>query len=109
MADGPRHAKFFKDPRFREATRLIEVKLRIVSPDTLKFYRASDLTKIPGKVPPLCFVGSSKGVNGNEATVEGYVALGKDGIARWYFVSRSASCDPKVHPISDVLEDVCLR
>lgn len=39
-----------------------------------------------GRFPPLCFSGTSKGVNGNEAAVEGYVVMGKDGVPRWQLV-----------------------
>ena len=87
LADGPRHPKFFKDPRFREATRLIEVKLNLIPFDKLRFHR---LTEIPSSKnpqhPPLFFTGSSKAVNGNEAAVEGFVMMGMDGIARWQLV-----------------------
>ncbi|KAJ3513121.1 hypothetical protein NLJ89_g3125 [Agrocybe chaxingu] len=88
LADGPRQPKFFKDPRFREATRLIEVKIHLVPTTEIRFIRSSDLRPDEhDHYPPLCFVGSSKGVNGNEAQVEGYVRMGKDGIARWYLTS----------------------
>ncbi|PPQ63723.1 hypothetical protein CVT24_004303 [Panaeolus cyanescens] len=91
MADGPRHPKFFKDPRFREATRLIEVKTSIVPIEQLRFLRLPEAQPCPSSAAldrsPLCFIGSSKGVNGNEAAMEGAVIEGEDGVPRWYFMS----------------------
>jgi hypothetical protein len=88
LADGPRHPKFFKDPRFREATRLIEVKLNIISFNKMRFHRHPENPFPKNDAhPPLCFTGSSKAVNGNAATVEGFVVMGKDGIARWHLTS----------------------
>ncbi|KAF9015455.1 hypothetical protein BDQ17DRAFT_1269290 [Cyathus striatus] len=90
LADGPRHPRFFEDPRFREATRLIEVKLRLLpTAQRTRFYNQiidgeSPLAEL---YPPLYFVGSSKGVNGNEAVVEGFVQMAKDGKPRWQFMS----------------------
>lgn len=38
------------------------------------------------KYPPLYFSGSSKGVKGDNAIVEGVVRMGPDGVVRWRFV-----------------------
>ncbi|KAF8912947.1 hypothetical protein CPB84DRAFT_1670444 [Gymnopilus junonius] len=82
------HPKFFKDPRFREATRLVEVKLHVVPCNQLRFHRTiSNATPDHDIYPPLYFTGSSKGVNGNEAAVEGLVTMGQDGKARWQLIS----------------------
>ncbi|KAF8167815.1 hypothetical protein B0H34DRAFT_683143 [Crassisporium funariophilum] len=87
LADGPRHPRFFKDPRFREATRLLEMKLHIIPAQQMRFHRSVDLrTNKSSTHAPLCFTGVSKGVNGNEATLEGLVTMGKDGTARWRFI-----------------------
>ncbi|KAF9479735.1 hypothetical protein BDN70DRAFT_672095 [Pholiota conissans] len=89
LADGPRHPKFFKEP-FREATRLIEVKLRLVPAYNMRFHSIPDDDNVLdqfSRFPPLAFSGTSKGVNGNEAAVEGYVVMGKDGILRWQLTS----------------------
>lgn len=86
---------FFEEPRFREATRLMEVKLRLTAPDNLRFRRplkakALESSSVsPDPCPPLYFSGSSKGVNGNEALVEGTVRMGRDGAVRWQFVRVS--------------------
>lgn len=86
---------FFEEPRFREATRLMEVKLRLTAPDNLRFRRplkakALESSSVsPDPYPPLYFSGSSKGVNGNEALVEGTVRMGRDGAVRWQFVRVS--------------------
>jgi hypothetical protein len=37
--------------------------------------------------PPLFFSGTSRGVHGNEAIVEGLVRMGWSGVVRWQFVS----------------------
>ncbi|TFK76733.1 hypothetical protein BDN72DRAFT_829885 [Pluteus cervinus] len=80
----------FEDPRFREATKLIEVKLRIVSRQAMRFHLPPSTDRLAGpdpRYPPLCFSGSAKGVQGNEAVIEGMVRMGVDGVARWQFVS----------------------
>ncbi|KAF8973541.1 hypothetical protein BDZ97DRAFT_1751578 [Flammula alnicola] len=88
LAGGPRHPKFFKDPRFREATRLIEVKMHLIPSKEMRFHKLpEDSVERNVLFPPLCFTGSSKGVNGNEAAVEGFVTMGKDGIPRWRMTS----------------------
>ncbi|KAF9454995.1 hypothetical protein P691DRAFT_754120 [Macrolepiota fuliginosa MF-IS2] len=86
IADGPLHPKFFEDPRFREATKLIEVKLRIIPEAEIRFFESSEvLPSASPHHPPIFFAGSSKGVHGNEAVVEGYVRMACDGTARWRF------------------------
>ncbi|KAF4623349.1 hypothetical protein D9613_002064 [Agrocybe pediades] len=86
LAGGPKNPKFFKDPRFREATRLIELKLHIARSSELRYYRPPTESHHPA-YPTLCIGGSSKGVNGNEAIVEGCVIMGQDGVARWEIIS----------------------
>lgn len=76
----------FKDPGFREATRLMEVKLQLVSPDRLRF--PSDTNELEGPVscPTLHFIGTSAGAHGTESTIEGYVRLETHGHIYWHFV-----------------------
>ncbi|KAJ4499139.1 hypothetical protein C8R41DRAFT_915787 [Lentinula lateritia] len=86
VAHGPRNAEFFRDARFREATRLIEIKLYLVSRSQLRFYTPSpDLEDLKTRYPTLFFCGVSRGVSGNEAKVEGNVCIGIDGTIRWTF------------------------
>ncbi|KAG7097726.1 hypothetical protein E1B28_005046 [Marasmius oreades] len=80
---------FFQDKRFREATRLIEVKLKLASKDRLKHP-----TLVPPhangteQYPTLYFHGTSKGATGNEATLEGCVWVSaKDSSVRWWFTT----------------------
>jgi hypothetical protein len=88
IADGPLHPKFFEDSRFREATRLIEVKLQVVPQREIRFFESSEIQPSASpKHPGTFFNGSSKGINGNEATVEGYVRMASDGTVRWKMVS----------------------
>ncbi|TFK36787.1 hypothetical protein BDQ12DRAFT_736537 [Crucibulum laeve] len=89
LADGPRHPQFFEDPRFREATRLMEFKLHIIPMQSSRAYRFATSGEMTSHdpYPPLYFSGSSKGVNGNEAIVEGFVRMGKDGKVHWQFMT----------------------
>ncbi|GAW01401.1 f-box domain-containing protein [Lentinula edodes] len=97
VAHGPRNAEFFRDSRFREATRLIEIKLYLVSRSQLRFYTPSpDLEDLKTRYPTLFFCGVSRGVSGNEAKVEGNVCIGIDGTIRWTFVSAYGA----VHDLS---------
>ncbi|KAK1226408.1 hypothetical protein PQX77_010619 [Marasmius sp. AFHP31] len=92
IAGGPRSPKFFQDKRFREATRLIEVKLHLITRDQLKLpnllapdSESSSSSSKPSR-PTLYFIGTSRGSSGNEATIEGSVSVGKDGCVRWHFI-----------------------
>jgi len=86
-ADGPLHPEFFEDLRFREATRLIEVKLHIVPQTEIRFFPPSEIQSFCSQRHQVTFFhGISEGVNGNEATVEGYVRA-VDGTVRWRLVS----------------------
>lgn len=74
---------------FQEATRLIELKLHLmphadISPLILLHPPPGSTLDI--QYPPLYFGGTSRGVHGNEATVEGCVTMGEDDVARWQFV-----------------------
>ncbi|KAF8557353.1 hypothetical protein OG21DRAFT_1494746 [Imleria badia] len=80
---------FFEDPQFSEATRLIELKLHLISADAVPKYYT--LNKFPQcedtKYPTLYFSGSSHGIHGREATIVGSVHMSDDGVVRWRFVS----------------------
>ncbi|KAJ3985379.1 hypothetical protein F5890DRAFT_1156935 [Lentinula detonsa] len=86
VAHGPRNPEFFRDIRFREATRLIEIKLHLVQQSQLCFHEPSpDCENVETRYPTLYFCGTSRGVSGNEAKVEGSVCIGIDGTVRWTF------------------------
>jgi len=58
----------------------------------MRFHNSFDLHALEGDLyAPLSFTGSSKGVNGNEAEVEGFVRMGHDGVARWQLVRSLSS------------------
>ncbi|KAF8446324.1 hypothetical protein L210DRAFT_3628802 [Boletus edulis BED1] len=82
-------SSIFEDPQFSEATRLIELKLHLTSPDAVPKYYTLD--RFPQsedtKYPTLYFSGSSHGIQGREATIVGSVYMGNDGVVRWRFVS----------------------
>jgi len=64
------------------------VKLRIITPADIRFFASSEVVASASpKHPVTFFTGSSRGVNGNEAIVEGYVRMASDGTVRWKFVS----------------------
>jgi len=90
VGQGTHDPVIFQDPRFREATRLIEVKLRVISKQALR-HRLPPLVdrwvSLDPQYPPLYFSGCAKGVQGSEAVVEGMVRMGVDGVPRWQFVS----------------------
>ncbi|KAF9458738.1 hypothetical protein BDZ94DRAFT_1269931 [Collybia nuda] len=92
VPNGPQNITFFEEPHFREATRLMEVKLHLTALENLRFCRprkakSEGLRTSPDPYPPLYFSGSSKSVNGAEALVEGTVRMGHDGVVRWNFAS----------------------
>ncbi|KAJ4476606.1 hypothetical protein J3R30DRAFT_3487757 [Lentinula aciculospora] len=88
VAHGPRNPEFFRDSRFREATRLIEIKLQLVTQSQLRFHDpAPDSENLKTRYPTLFFCGTSRGISGNEAKIEGNVSIGIDGTVRWTFVS----------------------
>src|SRR5271154_5404218 len=88
-AIGQRHLSFFDDENFQEATRLIELSLKIVSRDQMS--SSIRLRTLPGNTlddeyPPIFFCGQQRGAHGNEATIEGCVRMGEEGVAKWQFV-----------------------
>ncbi|PBL00933.1 hypothetical protein ARMGADRAFT_1160200 [Armillaria gallica] len=87
---GPRNKAYFtENVRFREATRLLEVKLRVVARDKLKFSNTDDDPAICNPLyPPLFFHGISRGVDGNGSVIEGMVKMGNDGAARYKFSEK---------------------
>ncbi|KAK0208423.1 hypothetical protein DFS33DRAFT_1379944 [Desarmillaria ectypa] len=86
---GPRNKAYFtENVRFREATRLLEVKLKVVARDTLKFSNMDNNPTIHNALyPPLYFRGISCGVDGNRSDMEGMVKMGNDGVVCYKFVS----------------------
>ena len=86
---GFRNPSFFEDLRFREAMRLIEMNLHLVPKQKMRFLRVSEPAALHPRYPPLYFMGSSMGVNGQQATIEGMVQMNPDGIVQWQFVRAS--------------------
>jgi len=82
-----RDPSFFDDPNFKEITRLIELKLRLVPSSFIHRFmfihprNSSNSSKFPN----LYFAGTFNGINGNEATVNGSVSMGHDGVVKWRF------------------------
>ncbi|KAJ6604258.1 hypothetical protein DFH09DRAFT_1122123 [Mycena vulgaris] len=88
--DGPRDPAFFDDRGFREATRLIELNLHLISRDKMRvrFPSGDPPLDADPDYPPLYFSGTSRGASsGQEATVQGFVHMGKDYVPRWRFTS----------------------
>ncbi|KAK0506015.1 hypothetical protein EDD18DRAFT_1342354 [Armillaria luteobubalina] len=87
---GPRNKAYFtENARFREATRLLEVKLMVVARDKLKFSNMDgDVAVCNSLYPPLYFRGFSRGVDGNGSVVEGMVKMGNDGTVRYKFSEK---------------------
>ncbi|KIY67431.1 hypothetical protein CYLTODRAFT_422536 [Cylindrobasidium torrendii FP15055 ss-10] len=86
---GPRDLAYFEEnPRFREATRLIELDLEVVPWEAITF---SALKTVPTvyypRYPPIFARGISRSAHGLESVVEGVVSMAKDGTVRYHFVS----------------------
>ncbi|KAF9023418.1 hypothetical protein BDZ89DRAFT_1136725 [Hymenopellis radicata] len=91
---GPKHIAYFEEnPRFREATRLIQVSLKVVSHSDLKYHDDTEFRTYFPEYPPIYFKGSSRGVNGNESSVEGVVTMAKDGSIRYHFREKVSMYD----------------
>lgn len=90
---GPRDPYFFEDESFREATRLIELELHLIPPEEMRIL-PDNVDDCRGQCdrpyPPLCFEGTSRGINGNEASVRGVVHMTPEGV-QWNFVSCQLS------------------
>ncbi|KAJ7102313.1 hypothetical protein B0H15DRAFT_814106 [Mycena belliarum] len=87
---GPRDPSFFDDRDFREATRLIELKLHLITRDEMRIRFPSGDPPPPSSpdYPPLYFSGISRGASfGQEASVQGFVFMGLDHLPRWRFTS----------------------
>lgn len=64
------------------------MKLHLIPREELRFLQATTVA-CNTWYPSLYFAGSSTGVNGPEASVEGVVRMGSDGLVRWQFVGVS--------------------
>ncbi|KAJ7462765.1 hypothetical protein B0H11DRAFT_2241271 [Mycena galericulata] len=86
---GPRDPAIFDDVGFREATRLIELNLRIIPRDKMriKFPTGDPPMDTNPDYPPLYVSGTSRGAASQEALVQGFVYMGQDLIPRWRFTS----------------------
>ncbi|THH01525.1 hypothetical protein EW026_g1195 [Hermanssonia centrifuga] len=84
--NGPRNPTFFNDG-FAEAIRLIEVDLEVL-----------DLDSSPSKFddpehPPIVFKGTSHGMHGSIARIEGSVRMFANGVIRWNFALTTVITD----------------
>jgi len=84
MTHGPRDPAFFEDVTFHEATRLIDLELKL-TPLPVSVPSSSD--PIGSRFPELFFEGVSSGLPGASATVSGSVTMGVDGIPRWHIAT----------------------
>jgi hypothetical protein len=75
--------------RFREATRLIEMKFHLTPKENIRLLQPLGPVAANPLYPSLYFAGSSMGVNGQEAAIEGVVRMEPDGTVRWQFVRAS--------------------
>ncbi|KAJ7101020.1 hypothetical protein C8R43DRAFT_1244239 [Mycena crocata] len=87
--DGPRDPDFFNDRGFREATRLIELNIRLITRDKMRvrFPTGDPPLDANPDYPPLYFSGTSRGAASQEAIIQGFVRMGHDFIPRWRFTS----------------------
>ncbi|KAK7064554.1 F-box domain-containing protein [Favolaschia claudopus] len=88
--DGAREPSFFDDEGFREATRLIELNLHIISKEKMrvKFPHDDPPSRVHPSYEVLYFAGTSRGAStGQETTVQGFVHMGLDHIPRWRLTS----------------------
>ena len=88
--EGPTDPSFFEDRSFREATRLLEVKLELADStilDGLRF-EPPKASKSNPQHPPLFFKGSSRGSDSGTtlSVIKGCVYREGDGSVRWRFV-----------------------
>lgn len=91
---------FYDNPSFQEASRFIELDLHVTNVGDLTAARVAkspDDASLPNahelmlSRPTIHFAGISRGGNGNEAKVRGYVKMTNDGNIRWKFVSVRSS------------------
>ncbi|KAF8898491.1 hypothetical protein BD779DRAFT_1484210 [Infundibulicybe gibba] len=93
----PRNLAIFEDPQFHEATRLIDIELRLAPASTLRHIPlpprpSSALVGEPDTGddlarPLLGFSGTAKGINNHFAMIEGAVWMQPGVGVRWRFVS----------------------
>ncbi|EAU92633.2 hypothetical protein CC1G_01678 [Coprinopsis cinerea okayama7 len=90
--DGPRSSRMFSDPGFREAIRLLEVTLKLITPDEYKAY-GRGAPDIPAESetdehhPVLFFKGGSRGPHGAESIIRGLVFMDTEGFVKWRLFS----------------------
>ncbi|KAG2160139.1 uncharacterized protein EDB93DRAFT_1244879 [Suillus bovinus] len=90
---GQRDSTYFDPPDFEEAVRLVELKLTLIDAQEIpEVYTLNRFPDSPCKhYPTLYFTGTSWGINGNEATIVGSVAMSEGGVVRWRFASIANS------------------
>ncbi|KAG2045253.1 hypothetical protein BDR03DRAFT_938300 [Suillus americanus] len=86
---GQQDSAYFDTPNFEEVVRLVELKLTLIDAQAIpEVYMLDRFPDSPYKhYPTLYFTGSSWGIQGNEATVVGSVAMSEGGVVRWRFAS----------------------
>ncbi|KAG1825547.1 uncharacterized protein BJ212DRAFT_1443654 [Suillus subaureus] len=90
---GQQDGTYFDTSNFEEVARLVELKLRLI--DAQAIPEVYILDRLPDSshrhYPTLYFTGSSWGIQGNEVTVIGSVAMSEGGVVRWRFASIANS------------------
>ncbi|KAG1777383.1 hypothetical protein EV702DRAFT_1102901 [Suillus placidus] len=90
---GQQDSTYFDTPNFEEVVRLVELKLTLIDAQAIpEVYILDRFPDSPYKhYPTLYFTGSSWGIQGNEATIVGSVAMSEGGVVRWRFASIANS------------------
>lgn len=81
----------FRQSAFREATRLLEVTLTLITEKQYDdFGRGAVKKPVPENVSPthpiLYYTGDSAGLTGTSSSLRGYVFMDTDGNVQWHFV-----------------------
>jgi hypothetical protein len=87
MTHGPRDPAFFEDVTFHEATRLIDLDLKLIPSPVNEPSSSSSSDTTNTRFPELFFNGVSSGLLGANAIISGSVTMGVDGIVRWHLAT----------------------
>ena len=86
-----RPTDMFRQPAFREATRLLEVTLKLITENEYLSF-GSGAVKLPSAEgvadthPILYYTGESRGLSGASSALRGYVFMDTEGNVQWHFV-----------------------
>ncbi|KAH6916765.1 hypothetical protein BKA70DRAFT_1250489 [Coprinopsis sp. MPI-PUGE-AT-0042] len=91
---GSRPYEMFTQPEFREATRLLDVNLKVITEDQyLAFGNGAVKRPLEENVskthPIIYFTGDSRGLTGTSSGLRGYVFMDIEGNVQWHFVRVS--------------------